>query len=64
MEYNFPSVLLDHFKNETLRSCGQKDQAGTFAIALGRKIENVVEIEELIYPSQEGKSDQIKDKGK
>ena len=42
MEYNFPSVLWDHFKNEALRSCDQNDQAGTFAIALGRKIDSNV----------------------
>ena len=40
-----------------------EEQVEILAIALGRKIENKIEIEELIFPLQDGNTDQVVDKG-
>ena len=49
MSWNFPKLLLDHFSSEAQSGEGQ-----LFAVALGRRVEHVITVQELIYPPQEG----------
>ena len=60
MNWNFPKTLLDHFSSEAQR--GHPSQL--FAIALGRKVENDITVQELIYPPQEGIFENVVAKGK
>ena len=62
-EYNLPNTFVDHFSTEALNNFVNGEQVEILAIALGKKIDSKIEIVELIYPSQDGKKDQVHDKG-
>ena len=60
MNRNFPKPLLDHFSSESQTV----HPSQLFAIALGKKVENDVRVQELIYPPQEGIFENVVAKGK
>ena len=64
MDYQFPNVLLDYFAKVALKSVDNDGQVETLALAVGRKVDEKIVVEELIFPAQSGKSDQVEDKGK
>ena len=63
MKFYFPKLLLEFFEHEALKSRDDLGQIETLALAIGTKVDDSVEISELIFPSQEGKSDFVEDKG-
>ena len=63
LEYSLPNTFVEHFSTEALNNYVNGEQVEILAIALGRKVEHKIEIEELIYPLQDGKTDQAVDRG-
>ena len=64
MKYIFPKYFLDFFEHEALKSFDNIDQIETLALVIGKEERNSIQICELIFPSQEGKSDFVEDQGR
>ena len=63
-EYIFPQEFLDLFSRIAVQNCDDNGQVETLALALGSKSNNVIEIKELVFPSQTGTSARVEDNGK
>ena len=64
IEYIFPQDLLDYFSKIALKNVNAEGQIETLALALGKKVNEVFQVEELVFPSQNGSSTQVTDTGK
>ena len=62
-KFYFPKLLLEFFEHEALKSRDNNGQIETLALAIGTKVGDSIDIAELIFPNQEGKSDFVEDKG-
>lgn len=59
---NFPLFLLNYFSTEALKN--YKDgHVETLAIVLGEKSNNLIEIQELVFPEQRGQQNSVQDAG-
>ena len=63
-DYKFPKQLFDYFATVALKNFKQDRQIETLCIGLGTKAENVIQIEELVFPNQDGTTTSVDDKGK
>ena len=59
----FPRYLLDYFASVALTNLDKDGHIETLAIALGKKTDNLIEIQELIFPEQIRREDSVIDKG-
>ena len=63
VKFYFPKLFLEFFEHEALKSRDNNGQIETLALAIGTKVGGSIEIAELVFPSQQGKSDFVEDKG-
>ena len=64
MKIKIPKFIIDYFSSECLKSVEEDGMIETLALGLGRIVNNHIQVEELIFPAQKGKSDSVEDKGK
>ena len=64
VKYKFPQTILNHFTEVALENYNEDGHIETLALALGKKEHDILEVTELIFPSQNGASDFVEDKGK
>ena len=64
IKYKFPQAILNHFTQVALDNYNEDGHIETLALALGKKENGILEVTELIFPSQNGASDFVEDKGK
>ena len=64
MKFQIPKFIIDYFSSECLKSFNEDGMIETLALGLGRIVNDQVQVEELIFPAQKGKSDSVEDKGK
>ena len=63
IQYIFPTHLIDYFASVALKNFSNNRHVETLCLALGTEAENVITIEELVFPTQTGTTDSVDDKG-
>ena len=54
MKYNFPKSILDYFTTEAMNTSKGPKHCGTLAFALGKcNIDNIIDVQELVFPPQD-----------
>ena len=64
MKYKIPTHLIAYFEFEALKNIGNTgEHIETLALGLGKKENDTLFLEELIFPSQDASSSHVEDKG-
>ena len=63
--YRIPSNIIDLFAEESLKNVGQNGKhLETLALLIGKRDQNVITTDEIIFPSQTGYDSNVNDDGK